>query len=134
MRILILFVGLIFSSFSYADQLAYISREDAVRAVELIKESKNLYSFCGCCPIEEPYKLNIVNVYYQHTGYEDYYEVIIVLHNSDGSEVLIPIDLAYLWKKGLFKAKTIGQLLGLDHDPCVNLSKWKKHQNDHEDI
>lgn len=134
MRSFLLAFVLLFAFTSQADQLAYISKEDAIKAVSKIKKMKSIYLFCGCCSIVEPKKAKILEVSYAHTGYEDYYEVSITYQKEDGTEETSPVDLAYIWKKGLFGYKTVGQILGLDHDPCVNLKSWNDPENIEKDI
>lgn len=110
------------SSFSLmADQLAYISREDAMNAAELIKKTGTVYSYCGCCDdfLEpgtkptKPIKLKVEQIIVRATGYEDYYEVYVVVKGKE-----IALDLAYTWYKSEKKYQTIGEGLGLDHDKC----------------
>ncbi len=115
------------ASFSYADQLAYISKLDADQAAEVISKLKHVYLFCGCCSVVEPVRVKPVNVYTRHTGYENYWEVIIEYKGKDGNIVENALDLAYVWKKKRKKYQTIGEMLGLEHDPCVYLPDWKIH-------
>lgn len=120
--LLTLFIAI--SSLTYADQLAYITKADADRAVEKIEKMKSIYLFCGCCSLEAPVKVEPVKVYAKHTGYEEYWEVYVQYVDKDGVTRDEPLDLAYVWKKGLFKYKTIGQLLDLDHDTCTYIKDW----------
>lgn len=120
--LLTLFIAI--SSLTYADQLAYITKADADRAVEKIEKMKSIYLFCGCCSLEEPVKVQPIKVYAKHTGYEEYWEVYVQYVDKDGVTRDEPLDLAYVWKKGLFKYKTIGQLLDLDHDTCTYIKDW----------
>jgi hypothetical protein len=125
----LLLLSIFVASFSYADQLAYISKEDADKAVALISKMKTLYLFCGCCQMEKPIRANIVKVYAKHTGYEEYYEVYIDYINERGETLTEqPLDLAYVWRKKTGKYKTIGQLLELEHDYCVLPKNWDKPQ------
>ena len=116
-----LFLG---SSFSLlADQLAYISKEEAMQAAEFIKKTKTIYSYCGCC--EEfaetpgkPIKLKVENIIVRATGYENYYQVYVVVKGKE-----IALDLAYTWYKTEKTYKTIGEGLGLAHDKCKDFPK-----------
>ena len=72
----VLIVMLFGISFSYADQLAYISKTDAERAAKLIK-GKKIILFCGCCGNITPEKVKVSSVEVKFTGYGEYYEVII---------------------------------------------------------
>ncbi len=122
--LLSLFIAI--SSLTYADQLAYISKADADRAVAKIEKMKTIYLFCGCCSLVEPVEVKPIKVYTKHTGYEEYWEVYVQYLDEDGITRDEPLDLAYVWKKGLFKYKTIGQVLGLNHDTCTYIKNWDK--------
>ncbi len=122
--LLSLFIAI--SSLTYADQLAYISKADADRAVAKIEKMKTIYLFCGCCSLVEPIEVKPIKVYTKHTGYEEYWEVYVQYLDEDGITRDEPLDLAYVWKKGLFKYKTIGQVLGLNHDTCTYIKDWDK--------
>jgi hypothetical protein len=114
------------ASFSFADQLAYISKEDAMDAAELIKKTGTIYSYCGCCEdfLEpgakptKPVKLKVEQIIVRATGYENYYEVYVVVKGKE-----IALDLAYTWYKSEKKYYTIGEGLGLDHDKCKDFPK-----------
>lgn len=126
MKTVLLTLFIAISSLSYADQLAYISKADADRAVAKIEKMKTIYLFCGCCSLVEPVKIQPIKVYTKHTGYEEYWEVYVQYLDEDGITRDEPLDLAYVWKKGLFKYKTIGQVLDLDHDTCTYIKDWDK--------
>ena len=135
MKKLIIAFALLISFSSQADQLAYLSKADAYRAVEMINKMSYVYLFCGCCSIIEPVKVKVINAYCLHTGYEDYYEVSIVYEETGkGGDKVTTIDLAYVWKKKLFGYKTIGKLLKLEHDHCVQLNDWSNPKHVEKDI
>lgn len=126
MKTVLLTLFIAISSLTYADQLAYISKADADHAVAKIEKMKTIYLFCGCCSLVEPVKVQPIKVYAKHTGYEEYWEVYVQYLDEDGITRDEPLDLAYVWKKGLFKYKTIGQVLDLDHDTCTYIKDWDK--------
>jgi len=125
---------MLFAFLSSADQLAYISKADAERAVELISKKKKVYLFCGCCAVTEPKKVKVLKVFYKFTNYENYYEVYIMYKNEAGEIVEEPIDLAYVWMKRKKELLTIGRALGLDHDPCVPIDDWDNPKYIEKDI
>ncbi|MFT5780419.1 MAG: hypothetical protein ACI837_003381 [Crocinitomicaceae bacterium] len=134
MRTIVTLLCIWMCSFSYADQLAYISKADADRAVQKISKMGSVYLYCGCCSLIAPQKIKPIRVYSKFTNYESYYEVFIVYLDEDGLTREKAVDLAYVWKKGLFGAKTIGKILGLEHDPCVKMKNWDNPKNaDNED-
>lgn len=134
MKTILVTLGLLWSSLTFADQLAYISKAEADEAVEMIQKMKSIYLFCGCCSLVEPIKVKPTKVYAEYTNYEDYYEVIIEYIDDQGNTVTDHLDLAYVWKKKLFGYKTIGQLMGLEHDYCVKPNDWDNPKHIEKDI
>jgi len=130
--LLILFVGVV--GFAKADQLAYISKEKAEEVAAYLNKGKTVYLFCGCCSLEEPVKVKILDAKAMHTGYEDYWEVEIRYEKEDGTIASEKIDLAYVWKKGLFGYKTLGDKFNMDHDYCVKPKDWDDPKNVEKDI
>ena len=134
MKVVLAIIGIWMCSFSYADQLAYISQEDANLAVEKISKMKSIYLFCGCCSMQEPTKIKPIKVYAKFTNYENYYEVYVDYIDEDAITRTTALDLAYVWKKGLFKYKTIGQILRLEHDRCEYIKDWQNPKHVEIDI
>jgi len=114
----LILIFITFFSFAKADQLAYLTKTDAERGAEFIRENPSLVLHCGCCAGYSFEKVEAVNVTVKHTGYEDYYEIIIEFIDIRGNERSEAIDLAYVWTKEEDKYVTIGQVLELEHDPC----------------
>jgi len=116
--LLILTTLFVFQFFSFADQLAYLSKTDADRAATLLESTKKVALFCGCCDNQEVEVIKVKGVEVKYTGYEQYYEVF-VMYSYQGELKSVPVDLAYIWIKtkgvGL---QTVGKALGLEHDPC----------------
>lgn len=111
----------------YADQLAYISKEDANRAVELITKAKKVIDYCGCCTGINPLKVKVTDVEARFTNYEEYYEVYITYKDENKVFKTVPVDLAYLWIKHKGVVQTVGKVLELSHDACVKSDtiSWK---------
>lgn len=107
-----------------ADQLAYISQEDAAAAVKLISKQKYVLLYCGCCAGDEMQYVKIKNVSYRHTGYADYYEVVIEGIDANGNMISEPIDLAYAHIQKKKNAACIGKVLKIDCDPCIDQLAW----------
>jgi len=114
--ILFFYVGNIF-----ADQLAYISKAEAEQAAKLIN-GKNIILFCGCCEADTPLKVKVLKTEVRFTNYENYYEVYITYKNANGETVTEPIDLAYVWILKKKKLQTVGKIMNLEHDPCLEPS------------
>lgn len=110
-------IGCLFSTLSFADQLAYLTKDDANRGAAFIEKTKKIAFFCGCCDNQEPEKIKVKGVEVKFTGYEEWYE-IHVFYDYHGELKSVPVDLAYVWVKIKGKIQTVGQALGLEHDPC----------------
>lgn len=115
--ILLLVVTSFLYTISFADQLAYLSKKDADRGAEFIEKIKKIALFCGCCDNAEVEKIKVKGAEVKFTGYEDYYEIHI-LYMYHGETKSTPVDLAYVWVNMKGKIQTVGQALGLEHDPC----------------
>lgn len=108
-----------------ADQLAYLSKQDADKAVACIVQYKYIYLFCGCCDDDVPRMVQMKDAYIRKTGYEDYYEVVLK-YSVDGEIREEAVDLAYTWVQKRSKFKTIGALLHMEHDICRAFPKLKE--------
>ncbi len=130
--LLVLFLSVV--GFAQADQLAYISKEKAEEAADWLNKGKTVYLFCGCCAMVEPVKVKVLEAKAMHTGYENYWEVEIKYETEGGEVKTKKIDLAYVWKKGLFGSKTLGKKFNMNHDYCVKLNDWDDPANVEKDI
>lgn len=122
--LLLLFVG--FATFAKADQLAYLSKEDAEKAATFIRTQKALYLYCGCCDGDTPTKIKPISVEVRYTNYENYYELVLTYKDENGQTQTTEIDLAYVWFKRKKKMLTVGTEMLLEHDPCNPFPKGKK--------
>jgi hypothetical protein len=126
MKKIILFLSIIISSHQlFADQLAYLSKQEAEKAVAYLLKHKKVINFCGCCNEAIPLKVKVINAEARYTNYENYYEVYITYKDKNNQSKSIPVDLAYLWTKYKGNVVTIGEVLHLEHDPCVDTINWK---------
>jgi len=117
-RVIIAIFFAFVANFSFADQLAYISKEEAMLAAEIIQDARVVYNYCGCCDGSKPVKLKVDKIVVRYTGYESFYEVIII---SKGKEYAL--DLAYAWIKKEKEYKTVGEVAGFPHDVCNRIPK-----------
>jgi hypothetical protein len=120
--ILILLVTIFGANISFADQLAWLSKEDAQRGAEFIENAKKVIFFCGCCDKSAVEKIKVLGVEVKHTGTDDFYE-IYVSYNYHGESKSTPVDLAYVWVKTKSGLQTVGQALGMKCDPCKSPAK-----------
>lgn len=130
--LIILFLSIV--GYAQADQLAYISKEKAEETAAWLNKGKTVYLFCGCCAVVEPEKVKVLEARAMHTGYEDYWEVEIKYQDEKGEVKVKKIDLAYVWKKGLFGSKTLGAKFNMSHDACVPLNDWDNPKYVEKDI
>lgn len=112
-----LLTSCIVSTTLFADQLAYLSKADADRAAAFIDGVKKLAIYCGCCDNQEMEVVKVKGTEVKFTGYEQFYEVY-VMYSYQGELKSVPVDLAYVWVKVKGQLQTVGQVLGLEHDPC----------------
>jgi len=112
------------SLISRADQLAYISEDQAIGAIEFLKDHDQVMIYCGCCDGDTPAYFKVEEYNMRHTGYENYYEVVIDAFDEAGNREFHETDLAYLFVNINGEAKAVGQLLGFECDPCVEALLW----------
>ncbi len=129
MKKLILLIGacLCLSFAAMADQLEYISEQDAQEAVKLLKKQKYVLLYCGCCAdgYDAKQYVKLKSVSYRYTNYMNYYEVVVDGVDANGNKVSETIDLAYSHIKKGKNALCIGKAINLDCDPCVENLKWE---------
>ncbi|MBQ1605848.1 MAG: hypothetical protein II088_03460, partial [Bacteroidales bacterium] len=75
--VFMLIAVLCLSMTAMADQLEYVSEQDAQNAVKLLKKQKYVLLYCGCCADSYDAKqyVKINSVSYRYTNYMDFYEV-----------------------------------------------------------
>lgn len=84
----VIILVLVFAITAFADQAAYIHKNDAMHAVNLLKESEQVKHFCNPCDDHTVRTDNIGTLESAFTNYENFWEVKI---NGAG------VDLAYLY-------------------------------------
>lgn len=92
-----LMLGLMLSVAVFADQAAYITKDQAEKTVDFLKDKTQIKHFCAPCDDQSVRPEYIATVEAVPTGSEDYWEVKI---NGEG------IDLAYIYfqtKSGKWK-------------------------------
>ncbi len=96
-KIAVVILILTFTLTAFADQAAYITKNQAERAVALLKEKTQIKHYCAPCDDKSIRTEEIQTIEAAPAGYEDFWEVKI---NGEG------IDLAYVYfkdKKGKWK-------------------------------
>ena len=128
---LIILLGLTFINNKLrADQLAWITEEQAQKAVEFLKTQKQAILYCACCDNDPKQRVKIKNITYRHPKMggevqKGYYQVFVTA-KVDGKWQEIALDLAYIHIKKGKKAYCLGKELGFECDPCTEPFAWKK--------
>lgn len=127
--LMLIFLLMFFAPNLKADQLAWISKEQAEKAVAFLKKNKRVILHCACCDNDPKDKFKIKNITYRHPtmGGEEqkgYYQVFVTIKvNGEWEEV--GLDLAYVHVKQGSKAHCLGTVLGFECDPCIEPFAWK---------
>lgn len=107
-KIAVFILVLIFTLTAFADQAAYVTKNEAERAVALLKEKTQIKHYCEPCDDKSIRTEEIETLEAVPTGYQETWEVKV---NGEG------IDLAYVYfqdKKG--KWKNVAKELKIDVD------------------
>lgn len=113
-----------------ADQLAWLTKDQAQMAQKFLKKQKQILLFCACCSLDSPKTLVIVEKVYirnpeiQGKVYPEYWEVVVVGTTANGQPIEEGLDLAYVHIKQGVMAKCLGILLELPCDPCTSEFEW----------
>jgi len=116
--IFVAFLFLTLGFFAKADQLQWLSKEDAENAQTVIEELGMVYLYCGCCDSDVPVLAAVVDMTLNYTGTDDYYEIELTYVDVTGEVLTTTLDLAYVWTITEGQKETVGSLIGLEHDPC----------------
>lgn len=124
-KFLFLLLALFAITVSRADQLQYVSKDQAQLATEFLSSQKEVLTWCACCNENNTRTIiTLKKVYFEHSGFEDYYKVIIEGKNNRGDKVKMELDLAYVFFKVANKAYNVGLTLGFKCDPCTAPFEW----------
>lgn len=85
-----IFVCLLTFSTVWADQAAYLSKEQSENAANLLKGKKQLLEYCSTCSVKKPKIIQIESITTGLAGYKDFWKIYI---NNE------MIDLAYSYYK-----------------------------------
>jgi len=103
-----------------ADQLAYLNKADAERAVRYLKTQRSLVIWCACCNNDKPVRLTrIRNIRYTHTGYREFYEITLRGKTETGETITYTLDLAYTHAHKDKVWIPVGRILKMEYNPCV---------------
>ena len=122
-KIIFLFVFVAFGFVAKADQLAWITLEQAQTAVKYLKKEKKVVLWCACCDGDKKIALTITKVSFKKVS-DDLYQVVLEGTEVNGKKRIEEIDLAYVHVNVSGKAKCLGQVLSLECDPCTKPFTW----------
>ena len=125
-RVLLVFLLLVSAKFIYADQLAWITEEQAMTTVDYFKENKikNVILWCACCDNDEKMKIKVTRIYYKSIENEPYFQVWIEGKDKDGKRLKQGVDLAYVHIKKAGEWSSVGTVMGFECDPCTKSFKY----------
>ena len=104
----------------WADQLAALSREQAVKAANFLKTQKLLVLYCGCCSSDGEKRYVLVSKISYGPIDGGYFSVTGEFTDANGTKVTADyLDLAYVHYITGGKAHSVGKALEFESDPCV---------------
>lgn len=119
MKKTLLLTLILFSALSYskADQLSYLSKEQAQRATAFLQKQAEIIIWCACCDNEPKLLVKVSKVYFERTEDKRFYHIFLVGIDSAGKKIKQEIDLAYIHINKNGKGYCVGKELGLKCDP-----------------
>lgn len=120
MKSLLFSIALLFCiSTAQADQLMYLSEEQAYAAQAYLSEQAAVILWCGCCEEEEPRSVVIESVEVEEAE-DGSFLVVISGIDHNGEVVNEAVDLAYVHVVIENTAFCLGLVLEYECDPCVD--------------
>ena len=109
-----------------ADQLAWITKEQAEKTIEFfeLNEISEVVLWCGCCDNDIAQKISVTNIFFRYTGTDKFYEVVIEGIDEMGEEYSNAVDLAYVHIQAESLAYCLGLALEFECDPCAPPFEW----------
>jgi hypothetical protein len=126
-KIFIILFVILFLQISHADQLAWITKDQAEQTVQYFKDKdiKQVILWCACCDNDPKTLIEVSRIYYKQADDPKYYEVYIEGTNPVlGQLISQPVDLAYVHIKRGSKWRCLGKELNFECDPCTKSFKY----------
>lgn len=116
-KVVVLGIGftLALGSAAFADQCAYITKQQAIAAVSRLEKGQTIYKLCEPCGEKVPQAVNINSVSAGTVGYENYWGVKVNEQN---------IDLAYTYINTSNNKDRKVNLATLARCPAQNVSRF----------
>ncbi len=126
-KLLILALFLFAAELAYADQLAWLTKEQAEKTVAYFEDEEigQVVLWCACCDNDVKTRVNVTKVYYRKVKEDpNYYEVVIKGKYLSKEKLEEAFDLAYVHiaRDGMWRC--LGQELKFSCDPCTNPFKF----------
>jgi hypothetical protein len=110
----------------HADQLEWISLEQAKKAKTFLETQQEIIEYRACDDNPSYKTLKINQVEYRYTGTENYYQIYLLGKNEEEKDEEWATDLAYLYFKEKESAQNVGKYLNFECDPCTEPFEWGK--------
>ena len=107
-----------------ADQLVYLTYEQAEESLSFLQNEERVVLWCACCGDDLPYDVFIESVRIESVG-DGYYEIILTGSTLDGESIETSLDLAYVHVLLEGEAYCFGTLMGYECDPCTEVFEWE---------
>lgn len=126
------FLLLLITFYCQADQLELLTKEQAIKATDLLRKQSEIISWCACCNLEDGGKketIQISKVYIKkvdlNSNQLENYFVVIEGKNADNNENFNRnVDLAYIHINKNGNWFCVGKELGFECDPCTKSFFW----------
>ena len=126
-KTLILSALLLSVFYCLGDQLSYLTKDQALKATIYLRKIPTVVLWCACCEGDNPKRtVTISNVFYEYTGTENFFQVILEGVDNNQKKIKEEIDLAYVHVNIDGDAKCLGLELGLECDPCTQPFPYPK--------
>ena len=120
MKIKLLIIILLISTFCKADQLADLTKDEALKATEYLRRQSTVVLWCACCEGNNPKQIvTVSNVYFEATGDGQLYHIILEGTDNNQRSIKEELDLAYVHINKNGMAVCVGKELGYECDPCT---------------
>ena len=126
MKNLLVILLIFFYTHAKADQLAWISKEQAEKTIEFFEtnEISEVVLWCGCCDNGLVQKITITNIFFRYTGTDQFYEIVIEGFDEMNEDYSNAVDLAYVHIQAEGFAYCLGLALEFECDPCIPPFEW----------
>ena len=120
-KILLLITVICMQSVAFADQLLWINKNDAIRAVNFFNKNTEAILFCGCCEDDVKQKIHIYSARFTQVPQDKSSYVVSITYELYGDSIAgwLDIDLAYIHSENDGLWTSVGKHLGMECDPCV---------------